>query len=243
MAPAQDEAIPTRSRTRRRWARNAVALLLAAVLVAPFSRFLFLGNFGVVAPGRLYRSAQPKGDLGRTIADYRLASVLNLRGGTTADWWYADEVRVTRAHGVTFYDLPLLADRRPTRRELRALLDLFDRCRYPLLIHCKSGSDRTGLACALYELYVRGAPPERAERAFSIRYGHVPLFGPERLHEPIAEYAAWLRARGLAHTPAQFRSWVESTYGSDDGPDGPYAPLEPGPRPQDAATARRHRGT
>ena len=55
-----------------------------------------------------------------------------------------------------YYDLPLSATRRPTRRELLQLIDLLETCSYPLLIHCKSGADRTGLASALYRLVRRG---------------------------------------------------------------------------------------
>ena len=66
---------------------------------------------------------------------------------------------MARDQGLEFYDLPMSACRRPTRRELLVLLDLFEHCRYPLLIHCKSGSDRTGLASALYLMSRRGEPP------------------------------------------------------------------------------------
>ena len=79
-------------------------------------------------------------------------------------------------------------------RELLVLLDLFEHCRYPLLIHCKSGSDRTGLASALYLMSRRGEPPGWAVRGFTLKHGHVPLFGPEHLHEPFREYEAWLKA-------------------------------------------------
>src|SRR5262249_42727538 len=82
-------------------------------------------------------------------------------------------------------------------------------CAYPLLIHCKSGSDRTGLASALYRLVRLGEPPERAMDSFSYGHGHFPIGGPEHLHEPLLEYQAWLRTHGFDHTPARFRSWVE----------------------------------
>lgn len=199
-------------------------------------------NFGVVAPGRVYRCAQPGGDVGGLIDRYGLKSVLNLRGGSDANPWYADEVRATGDRKIDFYDLPLSATRRPSRRELLVLLDLLGRCRYPLLIHCKSGSDRTGLACGLYQLAILGHDPERALGAFSIRYGHVGLLGTERLHEPFREYAAWLKGRNLAHSPAVFRRWVESDYRDDDTRTD-YPPLRPGPRDRSRVASRgRDRG-
>jgi protein tyrosine phosphatase (PTP) superfamily phosphohydrolase (DUF442 family) len=173
----------------------AVLTGLGALTVAVGHRPLLRGNFGVVDPGRVYRSAQPRADLRRTAASHHLASILNLRGGSRADPWYAAEVDAARDLGIAFYDLPLGATRRPSRRELLLLLDLFDRCRYPLLIHCKSGSDRTGLASALYLMARRGVAPERALDAFSIGYGHFPIGGPQRLHEPVP------RVRRLAEGP------------------------------------------
>jgi len=218
-------------RRRVRWARVIRGLIAAAgfALLATFYHPWFGGNFSAVSPGRVYRSSQPRGDLEGLIREHRLASILNLRGGSRADPWYASEVRVAREQGVAFYDLPLSATRRPKRRDLLTLLDLFQTCPYPLLIHCKSGSDRTGLASALYLMARLGEPPERALRAFSVRHGHIPLWGTERLHEPFVEYDAWLEGRRLPHTPARFRDWVRNDYRADD-PAVEIRPLRPGPR-------------
>ncbi len=154
---------------------------------------------------------------------------MNLRGGSWADSWYDQEVRLTGSDGVDFYDFPMSATRRPTRRELLTLIDLFGRCRYPLLIHCKSGADRTGLASAVYLMTVEGKGPGAALGAFSLAYGHVPLNGPERLHEPLREYSAWLAKEGRTHSPGQFRDWVLNLYPSNDSA-APPAELQPGPR-------------
>jgi hypothetical protein len=207
--------------------------LLAAVATfwVPWTR----NNFGVVDPGLVFRSAQPGEEIEDTVRTVRLASVLNLRGGSMDDPFYVREVRASRDLGVAFYDFPMSATRRPTRRELLTLLDLFERCRYPLLIHCKSGSDRTGLASALYLLSRRGESQARALREFTVRHGHVPLGGTERLHEPFDEYASWLQAAGLPHTPGRFRAWVEHDYRDDDLA-VEITPLRPGPRVRHATS-------
>jgi protein tyrosine/serine phosphatase len=208
-------------------------LALAALVVTGFRNPLFRGNFGVVAEGRVYRSAQPDEALPELIAERHIATILNLRGGSPDDPFYANEVKAARAGQVAFFDLPMSASKRPSRRELLVLLDLFDRCQYPLLIHCKSGSDRTGLASGLYLMARQGTPPREALRAFSLYYGHVPLLGPERLHEPFVEYAAWLESHGLTHTPDRLRSWVEREYRSEAGAEADaevFLPLPEGPR-------------
>jgi hypothetical protein len=207
----------------------ATAVLLALVLCWVFRRPWFQGNLGVVDAGRVIRSAQPTTQLPGWIRDHQLRSILNLRGGSPADWWYDSEVKAAEASGVSFYDFPLSATRRPTRRELLVLIDTLTVCPYPLLIHCKSGADRTGLASALYLMIHPGESPERAQQAFSLQFGHIPLGGTEHLHEPLDEYAAWLAARRLSHTPQRFRDWVKSEYRPADGsPDPPR--LQPGPR-------------
>ncbi len=121
---------------------------------------------------------------------------------------------------------------------------MFARCRYPLLIHCKSGADRTGLASGLYLMARRGVDPVRAESAFTLSHAHIPLFGPERLHEPFREYAGWLAANGLDHTPERLLDWVRKEYRADD-PAVAMEPVRPGPRARrqaarpDEPTARR----
>ncbi len=223
------------SRPRRRLKRLALATLAVAGLLAfTFRNPWFRGNLGVVDDGLVYRSAQPTAGLPGLVAEKHLATVLNLRGGSDADPWYAAEVANTRRLKVDFYDLPLVATVRPSRKQLLAVLDVLDRCKYPLLIHCKSGSDRTGLVSGLYLMSKKGIPPERAEAAFSLYYGHVPLLGTRHLHEPFREYADWLKSHQLAHTPERLKDWVAHDYRADD-PLAEFVPVPTGPRPPRSA--------
>jgi hypothetical protein len=211
-------------------AKLAGILLVASLAFAwMFQRPLFQGNLGVVDPGRVIRSAQPTGRLSGWIQKFGLASVLNLRGGSIGDPWYVSEVEEARDGNVDFYDFPMSATKRPSRRELLTLIEWLPRCRYPLLIHCKSGADRTGLVSALYLMVMCDVPPEKAMEAFSLSYGHVPLLGPERLHEPLIEYGDWLAANGLVHSPERFRTWVKDEYQAADPAIDPPS-LTAGPR-------------
>lgn len=227
----ENPAQTPRGRRVRRIARYGLAALLlcSIVPIGMLCRPWFDGNLGVVDPGRVIRSAQPTAGLDKLIKEHHLASILNLRGGSQHDGWYTAEVGTAQSEGVAFYDLPLKATRRPTRRELLLLIDVLDRCPYPLLIHCRAGADRTGLASAIYLMMHRDQPPQEAEAAFSFWHGHIPIFGTWRLHEPLDEYARWLESHKLDHTPARFRDWVKNEYNSDDPKVDP-PPIAPGPR-------------
>lgn len=202
---------PPRMRRGRRL-RITAYLAFVALLALTFHRFLFLGNFDVVDAGRLYRSAQPKLELEQTLKSYKIATVVNLRGGSPKEWWYANEESTCARLGVDYVVLPMKANRRPPRGQLLALLKVLRNSRYPLLVHCKSGSDRTGLAVALYRLVRRSEAPEEALEGFSLLRGHIPVWGLERLHEPIDEYAVWLKDQGLDHSAERFQHWVETEY-------------------------------
>ena len=229
---------PSRRGLLGRRFRLGLVVVLAVAVAVVFRRPLFLGNFGNVDPGRVFRSAQPGSGFEAMIAAHDLGAVMNLRGGTDRDRFYRHETELAQRRGVEFYDLPLSAVRRPSRRDLMMAVSVLDRCRYPLLIHCKWGSDRTGLVSALYRLVILGESPDQVVGEFAIGHGHFPIFGPEKLHEPIDEYGAWLEERGLEHRPARFRTWLERHYRAPDAfigwpevPQGPRVPPRIGSRP------------
>lgn len=233
-------AIEKRQLRRRRRIRAFVALGILGSALLVFHRPLLLGNVGTVVPEKVYRSAQPKKNLQKLIETYKPASILNLRGGSIGDDWYRAEIEAAEAEGIEFYDFPMDATRQPSTEELATLVELFEECSYPVLIHCKSGSDRTGLASGIYLMTQEGLPPEEALRSFSILYGHIPIGGPEHLHEPFKAYQDWLSARGIAHAPDQFRLWLLEQGATE------VKPLEPGPRygePVHRMTERSHKTT
>jgi protein tyrosine phosphatase (PTP) superfamily phosphohydrolase (DUF442 family) len=201
----------------RLW-KTVVLTLIACALGSAweFRRPWFQGNLGIVDPGVVIRTAQPTSKLAEWATTFQLKSILNLRGGNAADWWYVAEVKTAQERGLAYYDVPMSATRRPTRHELLRLIDILESCPYPLLIHCKSGADRTGLASALYLMVQREVEPETAENSFSLEYGHVPIAGTQHLHEPLDEYAQWLKENKLPHTAKRFREWVKNDYRSDE---------------------------
>jgi len=57
--------------------------------------------------------------------------------------------------------------------KMDALIGHLRRGPAPVLVHCRAGADRAGLAAALY-LAATGRAPEEARAQLSLRYGHFP---------------------------------------------------------------------
>jgi protein tyrosine/serine phosphatase len=135
----------------------------------------YQGNLHAVGDGVLYRSAQlSRAELISAMQEHRIKSVLNLRGANPGSPWYDDEVAESRALGLAHYDYPLSAKRFVTGEQIAEILEIVRRAPKPLLIHCKSGADRSGLVAALYRYTVAGASAAEADRELSLVYGHFP---------------------------------------------------------------------
>jgi len=155
------------------WLARIAALGLT--LAAGWAGWLQLGgNYHAVVPGELYRSAQPDpADLARWRHAGGLRSVINLRGPSKARW-YREEVAAAERLGLAHADFPMKDNERLSPERAARLIALIEGMPKPVLIHCKAGADRTGLASALY-LAARGADERRAEAQLSFRFGHVAL--------------------------------------------------------------------
>lgn len=134
------------------------------------------GNFAPIVAGEAYRSNQPTPErLAEYNALYGIKTVLNLRGSARAGSWHDDEKAATEALGMTLIDMPLSASRELTDAEIRTLIDVLRAAEKPILIHCRSGANRTGLAAAIYLASVKHVDPAVAGRQLSLRYGHLSL--------------------------------------------------------------------
>lgn len=150
--------------------------LLSAVILAAafyFGHVFFSDNFHEVVRGELYRSGQLNA---AQIAYYQktkgIKSIINLRGHNPGLGWYDEEVAASKKLGLTHIDLRLSSKQEMSRQQVIELLAAMRDAPKPLLIHCHSGANRTGLAAALYLVAVKGATPAQAQAQLSLKYGH-----------------------------------------------------------------------
>jgi hypothetical protein len=166
-------------------------------------------------------------DLSRIVREYRIKTVLNLRGAHPETAWYRAERSATLGAGATQIDMAMSSCEWMSRDQGRTLLKVLEQCEYPVLIHCWRGSERTGLVSAMTELLRPGGTLEAARGQFSLRYLFVRAGDGALMLDHFERYKQWLAQQQLGHTPEQFRRWMTEGYapgrpGREQWPFDPY---------------------
>jgi len=216
MLPALTQpGTPGRSSLRRVLAGGALIGLFLAVVVEVVRQVLG-GNFHVVIPGQVYRSSQPSpARMARLVRDYGIRTVINLRGDFEPPSEYEAEIRCARELGVQLIDAGLWSHCLPQVSEACQVMDALDHPVEPVLLHCHSGSDRTGLAATLILLLHTDTDLTRARMQMSLRYGHLPFGRSAVLDRFLDMYEDWLQSTGQPHSADRLRWWVRHEYRPD----------------------------
>ena len=146
---------------------------------AAYLNMLFVdhGIFRIAYPNlhrlghQAWRSSQPAPHHIRALAGRGTRTVLNLRGERDCGSYFLERAACQR-YGVELVNFHIRARRAPLPEEIKAAIALFDQMQYPMLMHCKSGADRTGLMSVLYLWLKEGVPLAEARRQQSLRFGY-----------------------------------------------------------------------
>ncbi|MEW6444317.1 MAG: tyrosine-protein phosphatase [bacterium] len=173
MARHPDETV---GRTRRRTALKAaaaLALVLAAAVLFLWS-YLVQKNFDTVVPGKIYRSGQPgAAQLEEWIAKYRLRTIVVLKP-TLRPY----EQALAQKHGLNLHHIVVSTKKGLPESQWQQIRQIVtDERNFPLLLHCHSGADKTGVVTALYRVEVQGWPLWRALAEMDL-HGHIPFQYP-----------------------------------------------------------------
>jgi len=106
---------------------------------------------------------------------YDIKSILNLRGDIDKPW-HKTELKILNKYDILDYDYGIGDRKVLTLKEMKDIVRLIKEAPKPLLIHCKAGADRTGLAVALY-LYDMKKDENAEDESLSLLYGHFPWLG------------------------------------------------------------------
>ena len=136
-----------------------LALLVSTSIAQSEVRYKELPNFRKVQD-HLYRGGQPLAGGLKKLSEIGVKTVINLRGEDNLT--HAEEAEAKRL-GLRYYGVPMPGLSRPTDAQVKRVMALInDPENWPVFIHCKHGSDRTGTIIACYRISKEGWTDERA---------------------------------------------------------------------------------
>lgn len=152
--------------------RKVLLTLLLIVVVGIGADVLYLvaeHNFHVVTASQVYRSSRMSpAALTEVIQTHGIKSVLSLIGPSLTE---SNAVRLANAD---YFDVSISDRHEVTAQELDKIVAILRTAPKPLLIHCKAGADRTGLAASLFHYAIEGKPAGQADEELTLFYGHMP---------------------------------------------------------------------
>lgn len=161
------------------------------------------GNIHTVIPKQVYRSEHlSAARYQRLLQKYNIKTVLGLAPMSDLN---QEERIISRKHGVYIY-FPMHAMGKTSLPKLKKLTSILMHARRPLLIHCKSGSDRTGLASAVV-LILDNAPIDKAMKQVDfVRYGI--MNGNSTGRVTLRPYVLWLSKYHLPSSRQSYLNWL-----------------------------------
>ena len=184
--------------------------MLMALLVA-FQFSCVMAGPREVLPGRLYISGQPdRGECARWIERLGLRSVVNLRGSDEDRRSFTEEKACTDRAGVLRLDLPFLAADDPPRHLVQAFIRRFPSLPEPVLIHCRSGVDRSGMGAFLGAMLMDRPFDEAASWVRSV-FKH-PCLKACTQRRFVNAFEAWCNGKGRLPDRAALLDWIDGDY-------------------------------
>ena|ERR1043165_3600836 len=195
---------------RFRWVKRllaGIAVLALTALGLAWYCGLLDGNLREVSKGKVYRSAQLKpAAFKQTIESRGIKSVVNLRGFRKNEAWYQGELALCEAEKVEHVDINIGLGDLPRPEVLQALVAKLEAGPYPMLLHCRSGADRSALGAAFYMHIVEKKPLDEAAREqLTWRYGHVPVGKAKSIDEFFELYRTTANGQSL-------KEWLNTAY-------------------------------
>jgi uncharacterized protein (TIGR01244 family) len=191
-----------------RWVRDAAGPVVdyADMLLVDHGifRLAYLNHHRIAKDA--WRSAQPAPrDIAR-MARTGVRTIINLRGERDCGA-YRLQIAACQRHGIRMEELVVKSRAAPTREQVHEANALFARAEHPILLHCKSGADRAGLASALYLILKENVPVAQAVGQLSARYGHFKQADTGIIDAFFQRYLDDTSTR-----PMPFLEWVDTVY-------------------------------
>jgi undecaprenyl-diphosphatase len=188
----------------------AIAFLILFVVLFGI-RLATRNNFHEVTAGEIYRSAQlSAGTLKNKVEEHGIRTVVSLRRPRPDEGWYKNEKAVAAELGIAHHDIAMDLTFSPRIDHLLDLRDLIESAPKPMLVHCRAGADRTGLAAVMVKLLDGSSSLDEARAQVSRKYH---AYRDDSMGIPLFDaYASWLIENAFEHSAARFNQWLENSY-------------------------------
>ena len=161
--------------------------------------------------GGMYRENQPSPKRIALLAEEGIKTILNLRAESPKGFYLLEE-EACQQHGIKLVNFRVYSRDVHTREKIRAAKALFPTLEYPVMMHCKSGADRTGFMGVLYRHFHMGDSIEQAMEQLSFKYLHIKEGKTGMLDFFFHDYLKYAAQEKENGRDAEFIDWVETVY-------------------------------
>ena len=140
-------------------------------------------NWGTLENNLIFRSKKlNSSQLQERVTQHKIKSILCLAECTDL------EKKISRELGLRYFDLSMNIPEIELD-DLHHVVKVLKKAPKPLLIHCRQGADRTGMAAALYFYSIKNQSMDVSiKKGLRLRYGHLGKFWTPRIYEVLREY-------------------------------------------------------
>ena len=188
--------------------RPLLIFLCGAILALPACHRGF--DSRAIIPGQIEISSQPSsGEIRTLIPEFGLRSVLNLRSEDRSR--FAAEKTACEEAGAEYLAVAIPLEDWTPRPKLLRLMKVLQTAPRPMLIHCRNGVDRSGLAAAV-ALLLSGRSPKEAWKQMPAFSRWRASRGGRPLARVLMDYESFLTSKDLDSSGEIFQDWVEQSY-------------------------------
>jgi protein tyrosine phosphatase (PTP) superfamily phosphohydrolase (DUF442 family) len=212
-----------RQERKRLFIGGAVFLAGAMIIVGAFFLYFFTRPNVHQTSGSFYRSSELSGpELKRHIREKGIKTVIRLVGTEDSNReGYEEETAAIAQTDARLVVAALPTSRLPYRSEMSKLFQALDSAERPIFVHCKQGSDRSGLVSAIWLHDYEGKTLDEARNQLSLEYGHIPHGGAsdmDKFLDMYEEFARtnknisikeWTRLHYFEEKPGREVAWYE----------------------------------
>ncbi len=130
-------------------------------------------NLHPVIEGRVYRSSEmPEDALREKIQTLKIKTVIDLRvGGENPRKKGYSEKTLVKEMGATYLWIPMVGTHTRQKKSIERVIELSNKVEEPVLIHCDSGSHRSGVVSAIWLMNTLDTPPSEAAKQLHPSFG------------------------------------------------------------------------